>query len=128
MMLRGSPPLRFDTPVCTLELRGSVQPTDHCTRREPQATMLLFWLLWISLVLGGLAGALRSRGALGKRLHLQRAPALAQRAARPRVYPGSEVGLTLRASHVSSYRSFPPPGPPGPRVARRGLRDGQWLQ
>ncbi len=78
--------------------------------------MLVFWLMWISLVLGGLAGVCRFRRALGERLQLARVPGLVPVPVRQRVYSGPEAGPALKELPVSSYRASglwsPNTGPP----------------
>lgn len=70
--------------------------------------MILFWLMWLGLVLGGLAGGLYYRGALARRFHLVRVPVTAQASARQRVSPGRDAGLALRQLPVPLARAVPP--------------------
>src|SRR5262245_39732895 len=86
--------------------RPTQRPAHH--QGQPQATMFVFWIVWISLVLGGLAGVFCYREVLGRRLHLERVPVPAHSPARQRVSPGREAGLALRELPVSPFHALAP--------------------
>ena len=77
--------------------------------------MILFWLLWVSLVLGGVAGYFAVKaGWDGLWLWVTRVPARAPRAACPRdggvARPRAEQGDFLPVPRVTT-RPGSPPGP-----------------
>ncbi len=84
--------------------------------RDRESRMILFWLLWVSLVLGGLAGLLLSQGRLpvvwprAARLTLPRRPAAGRLPAADLPAHRPRRGEFLPAPRVTT-RPAAPPGP-----------------